>query len=1149
VLAALLTAVLAVIPSGVLAIPLAGDSIKLTQPDGRTFIAQPGGDEWFNWVGCEGHLLMPNPEGWWTYATLQQESLQASSARVGLDQPLPGTLTLADLPALAANVKRPPEAFAARQQTKSRVSTEPVLVVLVGFQDRSLTTPDSWWSNLFFGSTGATVAEYFGEVSNGNLQLTPANETSGTANDGVVRVLLPTGANNGGNHPNPYAVTGNDNRWITYDALTEADSLVDFSAFDVRSPFGCLTADELHIVIVVAGYEVGYDAYSTPSPAITSHWWSLGFPSGGTTVPAVTADGVSLADWYGCTSGYVQIGELHTDHAAGAGVPCHELGHDMGLPDLYDWTYASHGIGAHGLMGWGGWGKTSADQYRGQTPTHMCAWSKVQMGWVTPTVVTADADCSLYSAGTPPYNVLRINTQDPNQYFLLENRQLTGFDEGLYRWFSASSGGAGGGGLAVWHIDESMADNNDWTHKMVDLEESNTTTLGYGELDYYGTGDPPARQGNRNHYYYAGHLILFASQGLPNSKLYDGRNTYVDVSAVSVAGARMKCYVSVQPDEHAFEWITFLGGEQTDYIKRVAIDPQDNVVVTGNTTSGSFPTTSGAYDTYLEDGYGMFISKFNSCGTLLCSTFLDTPYSALAPGVSELALDNAGQPYICGRAYNNLPVTSGAYDTSYNGAQGSGEQAGDAFIAKFDVDLSNLLYCTYLGGSDSDSGIGLALDSTGNILICGQTKSSNFPCTLGAYGNADVFVTKLSADGSALVYSRLLGVQNGYGYGIAVDSQDNAIVAGTVNTATLPVTTGAIDTTHNGQNDGYVTKLSASGSLDYSTYLGGYNTDYINTVAVDAFGDVYVAGGTQSADFPCTPGVVGPSFNYSGLSSAFAAKFHPTAYSGLTYSTFINGAYSQGVVGMVLDTLGQAHLAGWASDASFHYDARFWVLNGAATALLRTNTFAGSGTDQSLDVAIDSLGAIYIVGQTQSSDFPVTTNAYDTTLGGTQDGFIAKLGWGADVSHLVISAPDGGERWELGQSVSIEWSSYGFASNLDVQLSRNGGSTWETLFEDTNNDGAENWTVSGSVSTDCLLRIRHWSDPTKFDVSNAAFAITSISGDLDGDQDVDVGDAAILSNVLMGTDTDPNHLLQADVNDDGDVNGLDVQSFIDAMLP
>jgi hypothetical protein len=769
------------------------------------------------------------------------------------------------------------------------------------------------------------------------------------------------------------------------------------------------------------------------------------------------------------------------------------------------------------------------------------------MGWVTPTVASGNADYSLGATGTSGYNALRINTGDPNQYFLIENRQLVGFDAGLYRWFSASSGGAGGGGLAIWHIDESMTDNNTWTHKMVDLEEANTATLGYGELDYYASGNPPPRQGNRHHYYYAGHIAVFGDGTTPDTRLYDGRNTYANISAVSTAGPVMKCYVSLQPSVHQYDWITFLGGAGYDYVRRVAIDPQDNIVVTGVTWSypGGFPTTPGAYDTYLS-GQGLFISKFSPAGTLLRSTVLEAPGFS-APYVRDLALDSAGLPHICGEAYGGLPVTPGAYDTSYNG--GSGEQAGDAFAAKFDSELSTLVYCTYLGGSGFDGGLGIAVDSAGNAHITGRTQSSDFPCTLGAYGNnGDIFVTKLNPSGSGLVYSRLFGTQNGYGYAIAVDPQDNAVVAGNVGTATLPVTTGAYDTTHNGQADAFVTKLGTSGSIDYSTYLGGSSGDTCVTVTTDDSGDVYMAGITASVDFPTTAGVVGPSYAGGG-GDGFVTKLHPTAYSGLTYSTYLNIVTFDYVAGIAIDLLGQAYLAGFTRDASMNYDAKLWGLNDTATGWLRADSFAGSANDDALDAAIDSRGVVYLVGSTYSSNFPVTPNAYDPTYNGSLDGFIAKLGWAPDVTHVVVGVPDGGEQWELGQTLGIQWSSSGAGTTVDTELSRNGGGTWELLFDNTANDGAENWTVSGSVSTNCLIRITDsYNSPPPTDVSNAPFVITSISGDLDGDQDVDMNDAAIFSGVLLGTDTDPNHMVAADVNDDGNVDGLDIQPFLDEIL-
>jgi hypothetical protein len=172
----------------------------------------------------------------------------------------------------------------------------------------------------------------------------------------------------------------------------------------------------------------------------------------------------------------------------------------------------------------------------------------------------------------------------------------------------------------------------------------------------------------------------------------------------------------------------------------------------------------------------------------------------------------------------------------------------------------SLEYSTYLGGSNFDQGSRIALDSSGNAFVTGDTNSNDFPSTAGAFqttsgGNVDAFVSKLNSTGSALVYSTYLGGSSyDYGFGIAVDSSGNAYATGLTTSSDFPTTAGASQTTFGGgRGDAFVSKLNSSGSaLAYSTYVGGTNYDYGYGVALDSSGNAYLAGGTYSSDFPTT---------------------------------------------------------------------------------------------------------------------------------------------------------------------------------------------------------------------------------------------------------------------------------------------------------
>src|SRR6266851_2193022 len=192
----------------------------------------------------------------------------------------------------------------------------------------------------------------------------------------------------------------------------------------------------------------------------------------------------------------------------------------------------------------------------------------------------------------------------------------------------------------------------------------------------------------------------------------------------------------------------------------------------------------------------------------------------------------------------------------------------------------SLVYSTYLGGSSTDVGFGIAVDSSGNAYVTGYTQSSNFPTTAGALqttfgGLADAFVSKLNSSGSALVYSTYLGGgSTDFGFGIAVDSSGGAYVTGYTQSSNFPATAGALQTTFGGGADAFVSKLNSGGSaLVYSTYLGGSSFDFGFGIAVDSSGNAYVTGYTCSSNFPTTAGALQTTFGVGGAIDAFVAKF------------------------------------------------------------------------------------------------------------------------------------------------------------------------------------------------------------------------------------------------------------------------------------
>jgi len=341
----------------------------------------------------------------------------------------------------------------------------------------------------------------------------------------------------------------------------------------------------------------------------------------------------------------------------------------------------------------------------------------------------------------------------------------------------------------------------------------------------------------------------------------------------------------------ALIYSTFLGGDGFDDGFAIAVDPNCSIncsaYVTGQTFSPNFPTTpTNAFRTALLGADAAFVTKLNATGSaLVYSTYLGGSGDDFNEGFA-IAVDAQGNAYVTGSTTSpNFPTTSGAFQTIFGGCGTCFFPVADAFVAKVNTlasGFASLVYSTFLGGSDDDGGSGIAVDAAGNAYVTGSTASADFP-TVGAFqpgfgGSFDAFVTKLNATGTALVYSTFLGGgDDDFGSGIAVDAAGNAYMTGSTASADFPVTVGAFQLGFGGSFDAFVTKLDATGAaLVYSTYLGGTGNDDGFGIAVDAAGNAYVTGQTNSPDFPTTPGAfqttLSPSLTEGFEHDAFVAK-------------------------------------------------------------------------------------------------------------------------------------------------------------------------------------------------------------------------------------------------------------------------------------
>jgi hypothetical protein len=554
--------------------------------------------------------------------------------------------------------------------------------------------------------------------------------------------------------------------------------------------------------------------------------------------------------------------------------------------------------------------------------------------------------------------------------------------------------------------------------------------------------------------------------------------------AFRVAGYDPKRALVIDP---VLTYSTYLGGTAYDEGDGIAVDTAGNAYVTGQTFSADFPTANPLQPSF-GGGNDVFVAKLNPSGSaLVYSTYLGGSVYEVGTGI---AVDPAGNAYVTGWTKStDFPTANPLQGTcsttcSYDNA--------DAFVAKLNAAGSALVYSTYLGGSGTDEGFGIAVDATGNAYVVGGTGSTDFPTANPLQpsfgGLADVFVAKLNPAGSALVYSTYLGGSDlEVGNGIAVDPAGNAYVTGLTHSTDFP-TANPLQATcgggcSNSHADAFVAKLNPAGSaLIYSTYLGGPALDEGDAIAVDTAGNAYVTGYTGSTDFP-TANPLQPS--YGGDSwDAFVAKLNP-AGSALVYSTYLGGSNRDGGRGIALDASGNAYVTGGTASTDFptlnpiqgtcnncsssylglnYPDAFVAKLNSAGSALVYSTYLGGSGLDYGYGIAVDSAGNAYVTGTTASTDFPTANPLQPNYGGGDSDAFVAKIspgGAGPSVSLSRLSLTFGPQN--VGTTSALQTVTVTDTGNASLTIS---SITASGDFSQTNNCGS-----SLSTGANCTINV------------------------------------------------------------------------------
>jgi len=443
---------------------------------------------------------------------------------------------------------------------------------------------------------------------------------------------------------------------------------------------------------------------------------------------------------------------------------------------------------------------------------------------------------------------------------------------------------------------------------------------------------------------------------------------------------------------------TWLGGIGADRGVAVAVDAAGNAYITGSTTSPNFP---GAHPTSPRSGPdpeqpNVFVAKINRTGSaLLYFTYLG---GSKSDGGIGIAIDSAGHAYVTGFTVSpDFPIVA-----SVQSRHGGGY---DAFVAKLNSSGSELLYSTFLGGDGGESGGGIAVDSSGSAYVTGYTGSRNFPTFHPLQGSLkgpfDVFICKLSPDGRHLIYSTFLGGSNSdEGVAIAVDSGGNAYVTGSVTSSDFPTLNPIQSKFGGGVVDAFVLKLNAEGSaLVYSTYLGGSYRDQGAGIAVDPSGNAYVTGFTGSTDFPVSHAI---QPELAGEFDAFVAKLNFTG-SDLLYSTYLGGSGDDKGAAIAVDRSGNAFVTGFTGSLNFPVvgpiqpqfggatDVFVSRLNAAGSVLQFSSFLGGTADDQGAGIAVDSSDNAYVTGYTASPNFPVA-HPLQTSFAGIEDAFLAKIG-------------------------------------------------------------------------------------------------------------------------------------------------------------
>ncbi len=532
-------------------------------------------------------------------------------------------------------------------------------------------------------------------------------------------------------------------------------------------------------------------------------------------------------------------------------------------------------------------------------------------------------------------------------------------------------------------------------------------------------------------------------------------------------------------------WSGYIGGTSADTGTSVAVDSQGNAYITGQTQSlTGFPTTNG-----FQTSHGgspavytdAFVTKLNAAGNaILYSTYLGGNDLDLAQSITVNA---AGEAYVTGHTNSTNFPTNNAYRATLSGVL-------DGFVVKISAGGNALLYGTYIGGSGIDYAHGIAVDSAGTMYVAGYTTSTDLPNTLLGQtlsGPTDGYVIKIPAAGNQVAFSAYIGGSNDdYILGIAIDPSSNIYVTGRTNSINV-AHSGTFQSGPAGNDDAFVSKLNSSGARLYWTYIGGSENDIGRSIAVDATGAAYITGDTSSSNFPVTAGVLQPTFG--GVADAFVTKLNPNGAT-LDFSTYLGGNGSDIGYGIAINAAGNAYVTGQTLSTNFllvssvkapdqnMLDAFVTKFTPNGAKAVYSTLAGGASTEQANGIAVDTAGSAYITGVTLSNN--IASSIPGGALTGTQDAFFMKFS-DCSISFAPSSASPGvnggSGAFTVNTPANCSWTA--FTTSSFVQINSGSGT----------GPGTVNYTVSansGAARTGSI-----GAETATFTISQAGSGISS----------------------------------------------------------